>query len=640
MNKMKLFFAMFLAVAFSACSSSEIKSNLPPDSSGSTIPPSFALSSDFPADIVIPDIDGMRDTAFIVSASDPAAVIAVDIDKNPMGLSSRFEGLINPDGSGIPSKLIISARDEAFLITSSSIIYFDPVDGHLYYNTSALEPIEIGSGLKNSDGSDADATITPAYPSGIARIGDKLFVSSSNYITTENPAVAAPGTIQVFEVRGHELIRTGYIVTSGYNPTGLAVRNGSELVVTNSGVLSIVDAEGKTLTKSSMDIIDADDLTIKSTIGLGLAAASFHAPAITYDGSRAFIGSFAHGNVYEIDLINKQVLRGTSNPIKLTNGSDYITDVELSVDNAFLFAASFEESAVYPFDMREGNSISIGDPFVVGFPSGVTDENPTGANTGAGPMAVRPGTRGENYDGADLFVLTGYPGTLVAIETDAPAKEYDPGDATTPDDEYDDSPPPAPPEGDDGKPCQGFAQAVADVNYGSGAGFGQSGFPDIVLGPPQGRGATMGSLHVLSLGKGGSIVMDLGNCKAVDGAGVDFVVFENAFYIGGNESAPFAELATVSVSSDGEHFTEFPCNSDSYPYEGCAGWHPVYSNPSNDISPFDYPDAGGDAFDLSDIGVAEARYIKIEDIGTGGGSGTTAGFDLDAVAVINGEIEN
>jgi hypothetical protein len=291
---------------------------------------------------------------------------------------------------------------------------------------------------------------------------------------------------------------------------------------------------------------------------------------------------------------------------------------------------------VFPYDLQSVTDPVIGEGLVVGYPAGVTAENPTGANTGAGPIAVRPGSRGIDYEGADLFILTSYPGTLVAAISDAPALAYVP-DFNPPGDEAD--LPPLPPEGSDDHDCRGFAQSVHSVSYGNGAGFGQNNYPNVVLGPPKGGGAGQGGTDVLSLGIGGEIVLDLGSCRLIDGPGYDFIVFENAFLIGGKPSSPFKELGIVSVSNDGINFLEFHCHNASYPYDGCAGWSPVYSHPNNDISPFDANTAGGDAFDLSDLGVTEARYIKIRDL-EGFGAGGAAGFDLDAVSVINGKIKN
>lgn len=183
--------------------------------------------------------------------------------------------------------------------------------------------------------------------------------------------------------------------------------------------------------------------------------------------------------------------------------------------------------------------------------------------------------------------------------------------------------------------CQGFATTVVSFEPGRGAGFGQSNFPDVVLGPPRGGGAAMNGFHVLSLGAGGRITLDTFPCAVVDGEGVDFLVFENPFWIGGDPENPLAELGEVSVSEDGETFYTFPCASEAYPYTGCAGWHPVFAHPDNTVNPFDPETAGGDPFDLADVGLEQACFIRIESISEGGPPPFT-GFDLDAVAVVNG----
>ena len=169
---------------------------------------------------------------------------------------------------------------------------------------------------------------------------------------------------------------------------------------------------------------------------------------------------------------------------------------------------------------------------------------------------------------------------------------------------------------------------------GPGQSFGQSKLPDIVLGPPKGLGDAQASLDVASLGNGGTITLGFAPSSIVDGPGPDFIVFENPFYIGGDSSKPFAELATVEVSEDGLNFQAFPCTATAAPYGSCAGWHPVYANPdTNDIDPTDPAVAGGDDFDLADLGVTEARYVRITDrVDLTGLNGV---FDLDAVSIVN-----
>jgi len=181
-----------------------------------------------------------------------------------------------------------------------------------------------------------------------------------------------------------------------------------------------------------------------------------------------------------------------------------------------------------------------------------------------------------------------------------------------------------------------FATSVESFTAGPGPTTGQSELPDIVLGPPKGGGTRAGSLDVATLGNGGSITLGFGPSAIVDRPGPDFIVFENAFYVNGDLMKPFAELATVEVSDDGQTFQAFPCTATAYPYDNCAGWHPVLANAdTNSIDPTDPAVAGGDAFDLADLGLSQARFVRITDrVDLTGAAGT---FDLDAVSIVHAQ---
>jgi hypothetical protein len=179
-----------------------------------------------------------------------------------------------------------------------------------------------------------------------------------------------------------------------------------------------------------------------------------------------------------------------------------------------------------------------------------------------------------------------------------------------------------------------FATSVESFTAGPGPTTGQADLPEIVLGPPKGGGATSGSLDVATLGNGGSITLGFAPSFIVDGPGPDFIVFENAFYVNGDPNVPYAELATVEVSDDAQQWQGFPCTATAAPFGDCAGYHPVYANADdNTIDATDPAVAGGDAFDLAELGVPRARYVKITDrVDLTGTNGT---FDLDAVSIVN-----
>jgi hypothetical protein len=183
-----------------------------------------------------------------------------------------------------------------------------------------------------------------------------------------------------------------------------------------------------------------------------------------------------------------------------------------------------------------------------------------------------------------------------------------------------------------------YATRIESFEPGPGAGYHQDELPDVVLGPPQGKGPEAGSLDVLSLGAGGSIVLSFGEHAMVDGPGADFVVFENAFWPGGDASVVFAELGEVSVSQDGDTWYTFACDEagdGQGRFPGCAGVTPTLVYDADAGGPLDPTQTGGDPFDLAAVGLSSARYVRIVDLETLPQASNTTGFDLDAVGIVH-----
>jgi hypothetical protein len=125
---------------------------------------------------------------------------------------------------------------------------------------------------------------------------------------------------------------------------------------------------------------------------------------------------------------------------------------------------------------------------------------------------------------------------------------------------------------------------------------------------------------VLSLGHGGLVVLELEGVLSNE-PGFDFAVFENAFRRQ-QKNDIFQEFAHVGVSSTDMHESVkwFPCNPKNNVLIGCAGTVPTIE--------------GGDQFDLSEIDVAEAKYIWIQDVGFNqnwSSKWSTEGADIDAI---------
>jgi hypothetical protein len=189
----------------------------------------------------------------------------------------------------------------------------------------------------------------------------------------------------------------------------------------------------------------------------------------------------------------------------------------------------------------------------------------------------------------------------------------------------------------DETPGDPFADCV-DEFLPVGAGYGQDAFPGIVLGPPEAGLDGNAGLDVLSLGCGGQITLHFAGAGVVDGPGPDLLVFENPFVVG---DGTFVEPARVLVSDDGVDWRAFACDLADDPPRGCAGVALVRANADNALDPADPAEAGGDAFDLAEVGLARARWVRLIDVGEEYDpsglwcSGPSGGFDLDAVAAVH-----
>lgn len=181
-----------------------------------------------------------------------------------------------------------------------------------------------------------------------------------------------------------------------------------------------------------------------------------------------------------------------------------------------------------------------------------------------------------------------------------------------------------------------FVDRVVSYQIGSGGGKGEDKLPEIVLGPPKGGGRLKAGQDVFSLGKDGVITLEFVDNEVIDGKGPDLIIFENPFLAapGNDPDFGFFELGKVEVSYDGMTWHEFPYDTASK--KNCAGYRPVIANSEkNDISPTDVEKAGGDLFDLKELGLNVIRFVRITDVQSFGGDDGFAGFDLDAIAAVH-----
>lgn len=142
--------------------------------------------------------------------------------------------------------------------------------------------------------------------------------------------------------------------------------------------------------------------------------------------------------------------------------------------------------------------------------------------------------------------------------------------------------------------------------------------PSLAVNGVHAGGCCSGSADVYSLDRDGPrthLVLAFSE-PVVDGDGPDLVVFENPFEISGG--GVFIDPVVVEVSVDGELFEAFgyeapeTYSSDPSAWSGLAGVTPGLYDADDPSTPdADLEEAGGDRFDLAELGLEEIRFVRL-----------------------------
>jgi cysteine-rich repeat protein len=170
------------------------------------------------------------------------------------------------------------------------------------------------------------------------------------------------------------------------------------------------------------------------------------------------------------------------------------------------------------------------------------------------------------------------------------------------------------------------AGSVVDAPGDTGVGFRDA---NNAVNGVRGGGGAAGGTDVFSLGYNEGvdnyIVIRWPGAQVLNGPGVDFVVFENAF-ASGSSTAHFMDHVVVYLSRDQQTWVSFPHDylaADESLYSALPGdWHgfagvnPVLLNEDdNPVDPFEGALAGGDPFDLSDLPDDDGAAQEIKTLG-------------------------
>ncbi|MGE0712381.1 MAG: hypothetical protein AB7N76_33030 [Planctomycetota bacterium] len=363
------------------------------------------------SDLVIPIDPALRDRAFVLE--DKGSVRVLDLS----GATPRIDHTLNlfaaPLGNGATGKLNIQGANVALAVTSGpaseGVAVFDPlnatVPGDVVWFDLGGVTATFAAGTLDSQGMDVGGQALPmTYTSDAAISAGKLIFTSSNLQSNQ---AYSPGTITAYDYDPQQNALSGgaFLVTSVMNPTGITrvqTAGGELLLVTNSGPYGA--AEG------SIDVVDPQGFRMLGTIHFPSFSNPGGQVTISPDGKRGYVGSQSKAEVYVVDLEGLDSVIGAQGldlSARFRGGFDlqsaapanFVCSVALSHSGNYLYAVSFNESALYVVDLVEGKTAAR----VAGFERSGSAASYEGL---ANKIAVRQGVPGVDYSGPSIFAMT------------------------------------------------------------------------------------------------------------------------------------------------------------------------------------------------------------------------------------------
>lgn len=204
---------------------------------------------------------------------------------------------------------------------------------------------------------------TPSFPKGIARVGERLFIATSNLVNQPLPVdnYFNPGTVLIYNTATQNWEH--YLVTGDFNPTSVGLIDGKVFVVNSGDINPARNPAQLVTTPSSIDVIDPTTLQIEKNISLEMAgdAGPPSGQAMKYPaaGINGEIAVSPDGNTLALPtgdnsgrilLINRQT--ETVRAIRVAGGEKVLlTALTFNPSQPFLYVADFNDGKLYTVDV-------------------------------------------------------------------------------------------------------------------------------------------------------------------------------------------------------------------------------------------------------------------------------------------------
>ncbi|HML94896.1 MAG TPA: hypothetical protein PKC29_05660 [Thermodesulfobacteriota bacterium] len=256
-------------------------------------------------------------------------------------------------------------------------------------------------------------------PAGITIADGKAFVSNNNFDPNFNPA--GNGFITVLNTANNLLVTI--IESSGANTGSMLLFEGSMYAVNGGATIYFPDSGVFTCNTEfppSIDVINIQTNTVIDTIDIPLSAQNpliclFNSLAATPDGL-GYMGIGLVGSLLKVDLISGEVINGTDNPIVITDTTGLNSTSPVAIRDNLLFTTLFNTDQLAVLDTNNDRLDPF--PYMAPFPAGIRAYDPSASLfDGVQSLAIRPGIPGVDFQGPDIFFITGISEQLGSVDT-------------------------------------------------------------------------------------------------------------------------------------------------------------------------------------------------------------------------------
>ncbi|MEQ9619968.1 MAG: hypothetical protein RIG61_12450 [Deltaproteobacteria bacterium] len=359
------------------------------------------------------DIEIRGDRAYVINGFSNNIQV-FDLDQDPPGLIGT---IVLPPGS--------NPTDMAFLDNTRAYVANNIGQSVAVVNvqTRVCETLIVRAG-QGGDTQPCQEVLTVAGtpfedPAGVAVANGKVYVSNNNLAGFSDPN--GNGFISVINAETNQFITT--IEATGANSTSMIVFDGNIFVVNAGNITSTPDFSEFFCDEEfppSIDVIDPQTDIIIDTIPIPLSAENAlvclpNAIAATGDGF-GYTGLGLVGALLKVDLLTGDVINGTDNPIIITGLSGLNNTADVAIRGNLLFTTLFnsDQIAVVDTDTDEVDPF----PYIAPFPAGIRAFNPgSQLFDGVQSLAIRPGAPGVDFNGADIYFITGISEQLGSVDS-------------------------------------------------------------------------------------------------------------------------------------------------------------------------------------------------------------------------------